>query len=182
MDPHKRFCHNERCWAYARVGEGHIVIHSRKERRYRCKRCGRTFSATKGTAPLRGSEYPGDSPTNGPIEVARSTLDRRVSHVPPVVWWRSLPRWGLETGGLVAESGRVNRCRVSSCGESRFELRVCAVLRACAALCEGCKMSRLHCPHDIPNPRTGAIFDRTRPEGASGASAERGSRLSEEAV
>ena len=58
MDPHKRFCHNERCWAYARVGEGHIVIHSRKERRYRCKRCGRTFSATKGTALLVGGSTP----------------------------------------------------------------------------------------------------------------------------
>ena len=30
MDPHNRFCHNERCWAYARAGEGHIVIHSQK--------------------------------------------------------------------------------------------------------------------------------------------------------
>ena len=53
MDPHKRFCHNERCWAYGRASEGHIVIHSRQERRYRCKRCGRTFSATKGTALYR---------------------------------------------------------------------------------------------------------------------------------
>jgi transposase-like protein len=53
MDPHKRFCHNERCWAYARAGEGHIVIHSQKEQRYRCKRCAKTFSATKGTALYR---------------------------------------------------------------------------------------------------------------------------------
>jgi transposase-like protein len=53
MDPQERFCHNERCWAYGRAAEGHIVIHSRKERRYRCKRCGRTFSATKGTALYR---------------------------------------------------------------------------------------------------------------------------------
>jgi transposase-like protein len=53
MDPHKRFCHNKRCWAYGRAGEGHIVIHSQKERRYRCKRCGQTFSATKGTALYR---------------------------------------------------------------------------------------------------------------------------------
>jgi hypothetical protein len=53
MDPHKRFCHNRGCWAYGRAGEGHIVIHSKKERRYRCKRCGRTFSATKGTALYR---------------------------------------------------------------------------------------------------------------------------------
>jgi hypothetical protein len=54
MDPHSRFCHNERCWAYARAGEeGHIVIHSRKERRYKCKRCEKTFSETKGTALYR---------------------------------------------------------------------------------------------------------------------------------
>ncbi len=53
MDPPNRFCHNERCWAYARAGEGHIVIHSQKEQRYRCKRCGQTFSATKGTALYR---------------------------------------------------------------------------------------------------------------------------------
>src|SRR5215210_4827592 len=53
MDPHQRFCHNKRCWAYGRAGEGHIVIHSQKERRYRCKRCGRTFAATKGTALYR---------------------------------------------------------------------------------------------------------------------------------
>ncbi len=30
MDPHQRFCHNRSCWAYGRVGEGHIVIHSKK--------------------------------------------------------------------------------------------------------------------------------------------------------
>jgi hypothetical protein len=53
MDPQERFCHNERCWAYARAGEGHVVIHSRKEQRYKCKRCGQTFSATKGTPLYR---------------------------------------------------------------------------------------------------------------------------------
>jgi hypothetical protein len=53
MDPHERFCHNRDCWAYGRAGEGHIVIHSKKERRYRCKRCTKTFSATKGTALYR---------------------------------------------------------------------------------------------------------------------------------
>lgn len=53
MDPHNRSCHNKRCWACGRRGEGHIVIHSQKERRYRCKRCGKTFSETKGTALYR---------------------------------------------------------------------------------------------------------------------------------
>ena len=53
MDPQRQFCRNQACWAYGRRGEGHIVIHSQKERRYRCKRCGQTFSATKGTALYR---------------------------------------------------------------------------------------------------------------------------------
>lgn len=53
MDPQQQFCHNEHCWAYARKQEGHIVIHSQREKRYRCKRCKRTFSATKGTAFYR---------------------------------------------------------------------------------------------------------------------------------
>ena len=53
MNPHEQFCHNQTCWAYGRKGEGHIVIHSNKERRFRCKRCHRTFSQTKGTAFYR---------------------------------------------------------------------------------------------------------------------------------
>ncbi len=53
MDPHAQFCHNPTCWAYGRLGEGHIVIHSQAERRYQCRRCAKTFSATKGTALYR---------------------------------------------------------------------------------------------------------------------------------
>jgi transposase-like protein len=53
VNPHDQSCHNKDCRAYGREGEGHIVIHGKKERRYRCKRCSRTFSATKGTALYR---------------------------------------------------------------------------------------------------------------------------------
>src|SRR5438105_4731319 len=53
MNPREQFCHNRGCWAYGRRGGGHIAIHSLRERRYRCDRCGRTFSATKGTALYR---------------------------------------------------------------------------------------------------------------------------------
>ena len=53
MNPQGQFCHSPACWAYGRAGEGHVVIHSRRERRYRCRRCGKTFSATTGTAPYR---------------------------------------------------------------------------------------------------------------------------------
>jgi transposase-like protein len=49
MNPHQQVCHNPHCWVYGRAGEGHIVIHSRRAQRYQCKRCGRTFSATKDT-------------------------------------------------------------------------------------------------------------------------------------
>jgi transposase-like protein len=53
MDPHSQWCHNRRCRAYGRIGEGHVVIHSQKERRYRCKRCARTFSENKDSAFYR---------------------------------------------------------------------------------------------------------------------------------
>jgi transposase-like protein len=53
MDPQEQFCRNRACRAYGRKGEGHVVIHSRAERRYRCKRCRRTFAETAGTALYR---------------------------------------------------------------------------------------------------------------------------------
>ena len=53
MNPRKQFCHNQNCWAYGRKGEEHIAIHSHKEKRYRCKRCRRTFTRTEGTALYR---------------------------------------------------------------------------------------------------------------------------------
>jgi transposase-like protein len=53
MDPHAQFCHNRRCRAYGRSGEGHVVIHSQKERHYHCKRCGQTFCESRGTALYR---------------------------------------------------------------------------------------------------------------------------------
>lgn len=53
MDPQEQFCHNPACWAYGRQGEGHIWIHSQRERRYRCRRCDKAFGATTGTALYR---------------------------------------------------------------------------------------------------------------------------------
>ena len=58
MNPQEQFCHNKECWAYGRRGEGHIVIHSQREQRYKCQRCGQTFSATKGTALYRAHKPP----------------------------------------------------------------------------------------------------------------------------
>src|SRR3954453_18256563 len=49
MDPQAQFCHNLDCTARGQLGLGNIRVHSRKERRYRCSACGRTFAATRGT-------------------------------------------------------------------------------------------------------------------------------------
>jgi transposase-like protein len=49
MDPQSQFCHNPTCSARGQRGQGTIRVHSRREHRYRCTRCGRTFAATTGT-------------------------------------------------------------------------------------------------------------------------------------
>src|SRR3954452_22235567 len=53
MDPQSQFCHNPDCTARGRLGLGNISVHSRKERRYRCSVCGRTFAATRDTPLYR---------------------------------------------------------------------------------------------------------------------------------
>ena len=53
MDPSTVVCGTETCPDKGRVGAGNIGIHSRKKRRYRCKTCGDTFSATTGTPSYR---------------------------------------------------------------------------------------------------------------------------------
>src|SRR3989440_5525037 len=49
MEASKQFCPNLECKARGQVGQGTIVIHSRNRPRYRCKTCGKTFSAKEGT-------------------------------------------------------------------------------------------------------------------------------------
>jgi len=50
VEPQQHCGRNRACRASGRTGEGHVVIHSRAERRYQCKRCRRTFAETAGTA------------------------------------------------------------------------------------------------------------------------------------
>jgi transposase-like protein/IS1 family transposase len=49
MNTSEQFCPNETCLARGKIGEGNISIHGRKRPRYQCHRCGKTFSARKGT-------------------------------------------------------------------------------------------------------------------------------------
>ena len=49
MDPRQQFCPNMACPARGKIGKNNIVVHSRKEARYQCKICRKTFAATTGT-------------------------------------------------------------------------------------------------------------------------------------
>ena len=49
MNASQVFCPNRECMARGQVGQGNIVSHGRKRPRYRCKICGKTFSAKEGT-------------------------------------------------------------------------------------------------------------------------------------
>jgi transposase-like protein/IS1 family transposase len=49
MNASQVFCPNLECKARGQVGQGNIVIHGRTRPRYRCKTCGKTFSAKEGT-------------------------------------------------------------------------------------------------------------------------------------
>src|SRR6266852_4618570 len=49
MNASQVFCPNLECMARGQVGQGNIVSHGRERPRYRCKTCGKTFSAKEGT-------------------------------------------------------------------------------------------------------------------------------------
>lgn len=57
MDPTRQFCHRTQrvphCPMRGQVGQGNIGVHSQRDRRYVCRACGKTFSATKGTTYYR---------------------------------------------------------------------------------------------------------------------------------
>ncbi len=53
MDPQKVFCPNPDCPASGQVGQGNIGTHSKKEGRYRCHVCRKTFSGRQDTAFYR---------------------------------------------------------------------------------------------------------------------------------
>ena len=49
MDPTLTFCPNLDCPARGQTGQGNIGIHSRKDQRFRCRQCGKSMAASKGT-------------------------------------------------------------------------------------------------------------------------------------
>ena len=59
MDPREQFCPNMACPARGKTGKNNIVIHSRKEARYKCTVCGKTFAESRSTPFYRLHHDPG---------------------------------------------------------------------------------------------------------------------------
>jgi len=59
MDACEQFCPNLECESRGQIGQRNIVSHGSKRPRYKCKTCGKTFSARAGTA-LEGIRQPGE--------------------------------------------------------------------------------------------------------------------------
>jgi transposase-like protein/IS1 family transposase len=53
MDPTTVFCPNMDCPARGQRGQGNIGVHSRKDRRFMCTQCHKTFAVTRGTVFYR---------------------------------------------------------------------------------------------------------------------------------
>jgi transposase-like protein len=53
LDPSTQFCPNLYCSTRGQAGLGNLRVHSRKERRFRCASCGKTFAATTNTPYYR---------------------------------------------------------------------------------------------------------------------------------
>jgi transposase-like protein len=53
MNPQGVFCANPDCADRGLTDKGNVIVHSKKERRFRCTRCGKTFAASSGTPLYR---------------------------------------------------------------------------------------------------------------------------------
>ncbi len=83
----EQFCHNAACWAHGRRGEGPIVIQSQREGRYRCKRCDKTFNATKRRRAHSASRFHEHIVQAGRVELGQLQADElRVQISGGVLW------------------------------------------------------------------------------------------------
>jgi len=79
MDASKQFCPNLECESRGQIGQGNIVSHGSKRPRYKCKTCGKTFSARAGTA-LEGIRYSEDDYVKVMTLLAYGTPTQAIVH------------------------------------------------------------------------------------------------------
>jgi transposase-like protein len=108
MDSTTTFCPNMACPARGQTGQGNIGIHSRKDRRFICTQCRKTFAATYGTVFYRLR-------TASDLVVLIITLLAHGCPVQAIVVAfgfdeRTVAAWGARAGGQVqADEIRVKR-------------------------------------------------------------------------
>lgn len=161
MDPHSVFCPNRECPDKGQCEGGNIGIHSRKERRYRCTTCGKTFAATRGT-PFYRLRHPADLVTlvltllchGCPVQaiVAAFGLDERTV----TTWLHRAGAHGQAVHEALVQSGQVELGQVQA---DEICVRVCRgrVWQAMALAVP----SRLWLGGDLSPTRDGALVAAT---------------------
>jgi transposase-like protein len=119
LDLHQQFCHHPGCPDRGVVGRGNLRSHSRKEGRFRCLTCGKTFALTRGTPHYR-RHTPADLVTcvvtllchGCPPQaiVAAYGLDERTV----AAWRRSAGRHSQRLHETVVQQGRVDARHVQA--------------------------------------------------------------------
>ena len=117
-----RRCLNPACTFHGRLGSGNIVRHgfyttrSGKRRRYRCVRCAKTFSSTKGTPYYRLPHRRATFDTVVALRVEGVSISA-ISRVEGIAW-NTVARWLEKAAQVVSSFQRSNlgwiRCRRTS--------------------------------------------------------------------
>lgn len=101
MDASKQFCPYLECTSRGQIGQGNIVIHQNNRARYKCKTCGRTFSARAGTA-LDGIRHSEDEFIKVTTLLAYGTPTQAIVHAFELDE-RTVAKW-RERAGIHCES------------------------------------------------------------------------------
>ena len=159
MEPAQQFCSNPDCPTCGQIGKGNIVIHQTSAERYKCTRCGKTFSARKGTVFYRNRAVDRD------IELV-VTLVGHGCPVPAITAAfgydaRTVRKWEAESGRhcQAVHEHLVRQPRFHEqvqADELRVKLQGAVVWVAMAI----CAVTRLWLGAEVESSRRRGLFDR----------------------
>ena len=128
MDPTTTFCPNAHCHARGQTGHGNIGIHSRKEQRFICHECHKTFTPPPARSSLsaayldrnRGHHRDLACPWVSPAsDCGGFWFDERTV----AAWWARSGRQGQAVHESLVEQPRdLGRCTMNSASRNRAAL------------------------------------------------------------
>jgi transposase-like protein len=113
MNPQDMFCPHRDCPSHRQPGADHIVSHGRRRARFKCRRCGRTFGARKGT-PYYRLHTPEETVTCAVTLLAHGCPPQaivaafRVDERTVAAWQRRAGQHGAAVQRAFLEPGRVD--------------------------------------------------------------------------